>query len=358
MRVLDKYVLREFALYTAMGLSVLVFIWLVVDVFEKMDTFIDHDASLEVILLYYLHSLPMVLILVMPTSLLLGCLMALGQLSRHREIIAMRTSGLSLSRIYAPIFAFSVLMSVVSFALGGFALPHSTGRQKELWEYDIMGRPRPSAEQRLNVHYIGSGGRVYFIKRYDVGRKVMKGVVVQDFEGEKLVRRIDASRAAWDGNKWIFITGYVRTFGPEGEKAESFKARPFPELEEKPEDFAKEEKSTEEMNIVQHWRHIQKVARSGGVTQKLRVEFHTKIAFPFANFIVVLIGAALSGAVTKGGVAIGSGLALSVSFLYYGFIRAGEALGNSGTLPPPAAAWIGNAFFFVLGLYLLRLAQG
>jgi len=357
MRTLDRYVLREFVMYSFMGMGALVFIWLVVDVFEKMDTFIDHSASLGHVLLYYAHGLPMVLILVMPTSLLLGCLLSLGQLSRHREIVAMRSAGLSLMRIYAPILAFAVLMSVVSFALGGFAVPHSTTRQKELWDYEIMNRPRPTTTQRMNIHYLGRGGRVFLIKRYDVGRKTMRGVVIQDFSGENLVRRIDASRAAWDGQKWIFTRGYVRTFGPEGEKAESFTARSFPDIEETPEDFSKDEKTTEEMNIFQFARHIKRIARSGGVTRKLTVELHTKVAFPFANFIVVLIGTALAGAVTRGGIAIGSGLALGISFLYYGLIRAGEALGNSGTLPPPLAAWIGNAFFFVLGLVLLRRAQ-
>jgi lipopolysaccharide export system permease protein len=149
----------------------------------------------------------------------------------------------------------------------------------------------------------------------------------------------------------------VRKFGPDGEQAERFNVKSFPEITEVPDDFSKDEKTTEEMNIVQYARYIKRVGQSGGVTRKLNVALQTKIAFPFANLIVVLIGTALAGAVNRGGIAIGSGLALSISFLYYGFIRAGEALGNSGTLPAPLAAWIGNAFFLILGLLLLRRAQ-
>lgn len=357
MRTLDRYVLREFVLFSFLGLSALVVIWLIVDVFEKLDTFIDHSTSFKHVVLYYVHGLPMVLILVLPTSLLLGCLLSLGQLSRHREVIAMRSAGLSLMRIYTPILLFAVFMSVVSFGLGGFAAPHSTTRQQELWDYEIMNRVRPASVQRTNIHYLGKGGRVFLIKRYDRGAKMMRNVVIQDFSGETLVRRIDARRATWDGAKWVFTQGYVRTFGPDGEKAESFDVKTFPELSERPEDFAKDEKTTEEMNILQFARYIKRVAQSGGVTRKLNVELHTKVAFPFASLIVVLIGTALAGAVTRGGIAIGSGLALSISFLYYGFIRAGEALGNSGTLPAPIAAWIGNAFFLILGLLLLRRAQ-
>ncbi len=357
MRTLDRYVLREFAQYSGLGLSSLVVIWIIVDVFEKLDTFIDHSSSLKEVILYYVYGLPMVLILVLPTSLLLGCLLSLGQLSRHREIVAMRSSGLSLMRIYAPILLFAVFMSLVSFGLGGFAAPYSTTEKQELWDYEIMNRVRPAVSERRNVYYLGKGGRVFLIKRYDVQSETMRDVVIQEFSGETLVRRIDAKRGVWDGHKWVFTVGYERTFGPEGEKAEQFNSRSFPGITETPEDFAKDEKAVEEMNIFQFARYIKRVAQSGGVTRKLDVELQTKVAFPFANLIVVLIGTALAGAVNRGGIAIGSGLSLGISFLYYGFIRAGEALGNSGTLAPPIAAWIGNAFFLILGLLLLRRAQ-
>lgn len=357
MRTLDKYVLREFVLFSFLGLGALVAIWLVVDVFEKLDTFIDHSTSLEHAVLYYIYGLPMVLILVLPTSLLLGCLLALGQLSRHREVIAMRSAGLSLMRICTPILLFAFFMSIVSFALGGFAAPHSTTRKQALWDYEIMNRVRPKLTHRDNVHYLGRNGRVFLIKRYDRDTSTMRDVVIQDFSGETLVRRVDARRGTWDGKKWVFTVGYVRTFGPDGEIAERFNVKSFPEIKEMPEDFAKDEKTTEEMNILQYVRYIKRVGQSGGVTRKLNVALQTKIAFPFANLIVVLIGTALAGALNRGGIAIGSGLALSISFLYYGFIRAGEALGNSGSLPAPIAAWIGNAFFLILGLALLRRAQ-
>jgi lipopolysaccharide export system permease protein len=356
-KILDRYVLREFVTFTSMGVSALVVIWILVDVFEKLDSFIDHSASLKDILLYYLYGLPMVLVLILPTSLLLGCLLALGYLAKHKEIVAMRSLGLSLMRIYTSILVFSVLISIVSFGLGGFAAPHSSAKQQDLWDYEIMNRIRPTISQRTNVHYLGKGGRVYLIKTYDINAKKMRDVVVQDFSGGTLVKRIDARQCVWDGDKWVFTAGYVRKFGPEGETAESFAARSFPEITERPEDFAKVERTTAEMNIIQFARYTKRVAQSGGNTQKLDVELQTKIAFPFANLIVVLIGVSLAGAVNRGGVAIGSGLALTISFLYYGFIRAGEALGNSGTLPPLVAAWIGNAFFLVLGLVLLKRAQ-
>ena len=357
MRILDRYVLREFLVFTSMGLSALVAIWLVVDVFEKLDSFIDHSASLKHVLLYYAYGLPMVLILVLPTSLLLGCLLALGHLTKNKEITAMRSAGLSLMRIYASILLCSVAISIVSFGLGGFGAPHSTARKQDIWDYEIMNRMRPTVQKRTNVHYLGRDGRVYLIKSYDVKAKKMRDIVVQDFSGGTLVRRIDARQCVWEGDKWLFTAGYVRTFAPDGEHAESFAAKSFPEIAEKPEDFAKMERTTEEMNILDFARYTKRVGQSGGNTQKLSVELHTKVAFPFANLVVVLIGASLAGAVHRGGIAIGSGLALAISFLYYGFIRAGEALGNSGTLPPPLAAWMGNAFFLLLGLLLLRRAQ-
>jgi len=97
--------------------------------------------------------------------------------------------------------------------------------------------------------------------------------------------------------------------------------------------------------------------QSGSRVQKYLVELYLKIAFPLTNTIVVVIGTALALRVRRGGLAVSFGLSVFISFVYYAFIRLGQALGHSGQLPPIVAAWIGNFFFGALALELLRRAR-
>jgi len=82
------------------------------------------------------------------------------------------------------------------------------------------------------------------------------------------------------------------------------------------------------------------------------VDLHLKASFPFANLLLVFLGVPL-GVIRRGsGKAIGFGLSLLVSFLYYSTVRAGQVLGREEVLPPLAAAWLGNVLFGGVGAWL------
>jgi len=55
--------------------------------------------------------------------------------------------------------------------------------------------------------------------------------------------------------------------------------------------------------------------------------------------------------------ALGFGLSVGISFIYYAFMRTGQALGHNGALPPYLAAWLGDLVFGVIGTVMLVQAQ-
>ncbi|MFM8558956.1 MAG: LptF/LptG family permease, partial [bacterium] len=86
-------------------------------------------------------------------------------------------------------------------------------------------------------------------------------------------------------------------------------------------------------------------------------DLHLKLAFPLIGFIVVMLGAALSTRLRMQGAALGFGLSIAISFLYYGVMRAMQALGHNGALPPYVAAWAADVVFGTVGLVMLSQAQ-
>ena len=57
------------------------------------------------------------------------------------------------------------------------------------------------------------------------------------------------------------------------------------------------------------------------------------------------------------GAALGFGLSVANSFLYYGIMRTGQALGHNGALPPYVAAWSADVMFGAVALIMLGQAQ-
>ena len=71
MKILDRYIIRQFVTTTLFALVAVLLVFVVIDAMEKLDDFIDHQAGLMIILQYYLYFIPEIIKLIMPVAMLL-----------------------------------------------------------------------------------------------------------------------------------------------------------------------------------------------------------------------------------------------------------------------------------------------
>jgi lipopolysaccharide export system permease protein len=356
-RILDRYLLRGFAGYLVLGLLGFIVIFVVVDVIEKIDVFLDHRASFGLVLAYYANLAPDIVVKVLPVALLLATFLALGQLNKFGELTAMRASGLSLVRILGPVYGVAVACVGLSLLLGEVVVPPATRTRDEIYNRGIQQITDTHHVERPNLTYLGEGGRIWFARLYVVPERRMHEVSLQEFKSGQLVRRIDAAEASWDGSRWVFVSGFTRTFEAGRETAEPFARMAVNGLVERPEDFAKESARPDEMNYLELREYVQRLRASGARVSNYLVDLHLKLAFPLICLVVVLIGGAMATRLRMQSAALGFGLSVAISFLYYGVMRAGQALGHYGALPPYVAAWLGDAVFGTVGIVMMVQAQ-
>lgn len=357
MRILDRYLLREFTGYLLLGLLGFIVIFVVVDVIEKIDVFLDHRAPFSLVAAYYLNLAPDIVVKVLPVALLLATFLALGQLNKFGELTAMRASGLSLVRIMGPVFGVAMACVAVSLLLGELVVPPSARVRDEIFHHRIQRIADTRGLERTNLTYLGEGGRIWFARLYVVTEYRMHEVALQEFRGGQLVRRIDAAEASWDGSRWVFVSGFTRTFSAGREHAEAFQRLAVNGLVERPEDFAKVAARPDEMNYLELREYVDRLRASGARVSNYLVDLHLKLAFPLVCLVVVMIGGALATRLRMQSAALGFGLSVAISFLYYGVMRAGQALGHYGALPPYVAAWMGDVVFGAVGLTMMLQAQ-
>ncbi len=357
LRLFDKLVLREFLMLLGMSLGACVAIFAVVDLFEKIREFLDGHATAWMILRYYAYKVPYVIVNVLPVALLMSTFLTLGQMSKFNELTAMATAGVSTDRIILPLLAVGLVAVGVSFALSEGVVPEATRRREAILEGEVRRRAVREPTEFANLSMLGRDGRIYLVKLYLAHERRMHDVTVSEMQGGTITRRIDARRARWDGTLWIFEDGVARTFEAGVEAATPFESLPLPELSERPDDFRKRREDPDEMGFAELSEYVSRLRQSGLRVDRYTVQLDLKLAFPWINFIVVVMGAALAARLRNPNAAVGFGVSVFTAFFYYGLMRAGEALGQGGTLPPVVAAWGANFVFGVLAFGLLLSAR-
>src|SRR5690606_21566227 len=135
LKILDRYLLGQFLSWSAIGLATFVLLFVVVDLFEKIDIFVDYKTSLPTIVRFYAYGLTTIITQVLPVALLLGALLSLGQLRKFGELTAMQASGRSPWRLAVPLLLAALLLSILQYGLNErFAADHYLQKERILTE--------------------------------------------------------------------------------------------------------------------------------------------------------------------------------------------------------------------------------
>jgi lipopolysaccharide export system permease protein len=356
MKILDKYIAKEFIKGVLLSLATFIFIYYVVDLFEKLSGFIDKKASMLAVIKYYVYQLPATIVLILPVAVLLSLFFTLGFMSRRNELVAIKSAGVSVNRILLPLFVVGFLLSVAVFGIGEGLAPAGNRSMETVKRVELDKLPAIDYKYRRDMFYLGSGGRMYFAKIFD-GRKneLVEPIVLQFGPQSTILQRTDARRADWTGEGWKFKDAVVRTFNPE--RVTHYDEIVMPQLKETPDDFSKVKENPEDMSYWSLRRYINGKKKAGEDVLKESVELNMKLSYPMVNLVIVLFGAPIAASIRKSGAAAGFAASLLISFLYWGLIQTTKALGYYGTLNPLLAAWVSNVAFAGCGIVLLWWAR-
>jgi len=354
MKVINSYVLKSFVKYLFICLAVLIFIYVVINLFDNLGKFLAKDALAKDILIYYLYLTPSYIVLLIPVASIMAVFFIFGIMTKNKELVALKTCGLNTNRLFYLILSAGIVICLLSFTFQETVGVWSQARLFTHQQEKIDKRPKRPQSSRSNFFYQGEDDWVYFIKRFDASTQRINVVILWQISREnRIKKRIDADAAIYDGS-WKFSEAIFREFDDEGnETVKTYKVLEMPELKEKPEDFLKRIKPLEEMNFMEIYRFVQKRARAGENVVKEEVELNYRFSYPIITIIILLITLPLSVVLKKGGVAIGLGISIALAFTYWGLIQSCRAYGVAGLMDPVLAAWFPNMLFGIVGIVLI-----
>ncbi|MEE9276166.1 MAG: LPS export ABC transporter permease LptG [bacterium] len=362
MKLVTRYVLFQFLRLAAVCQAAAITLFLVAEFIERIDDFIEKKALLRDIVLYFAFKIPQLVILSLPLTMLLACVLSLILLSRGNEIVAMRACGASVYRIITPILLASLVIAGAHFLVNEHVIPRTNRRLNHIWNIRIKKYSPQGYNRTTRVWHRSADNTIWHITHYDPYRDRMRKATLYRLDGaDRLVRRIDADRIEWiaDETRWRFQKGLIHHFAEDGTiNQESFEVRYFP-VSDKPEDFKRTGKNPAEMNWGELRRYIDIMRTNGVDTTGYVVDLWGKISTPFVSFVLALVGVPFSLISRRsGGVALGVATTIMIGAGYLVLFYVGLSLGHAGRLPPLVAAWGPNALFLAGGIYLLARVRG
>ncbi len=358
MRILDRYVAREFLKILGMTLVVFVGIYVIVDLFEKLGRFLEAQVPARFMIRYYLFSLPNILFQVMPVAVLLSSLLALGTMARHNELLAMKMGHIGTLRIALPCLALAVGLSGAALVLGQSTIPRANERAQDIMRTRVKKLPAIRLARQNDIWYRAQGDefhqRFLHIGLADVSSRLLRDVTLIELTPQFTpLRRLDAKEAVWENDGWVLKDGHMWMFSPTGEMLLDRFQRMAVGISEKPEELTRVVRAPEEMSYDELKDYIHRLAQSGVDVRRYWVELYAKLSLPFASAVMALIGIAFGLRTGKTGVVVWVGACVPLGFLYWVLLSLGFSLGRNGALPALAAAWLPNACFAAGGLTAL-----
>lgn len=358
MTLVDRYVLSTFVRVFLWSVLAFLAVFILMDLIDHIDDFVDDEATMLEIGRYYFFRLPYLIDFVTPISMLMASMFTVGILSKNREYAAMLAAGVSLLRLSRTLLVLGVLVTIAAIGWREYVVAAANHRHYDVRDYEIEEKERHNLKGRSDFTHVDAWGRVYVVHRFRTRPPTLDRLSVQTFTDSTLVERIDARRAIWQEDHWELRDGSIRRFAPDGsESIERFTSRRLEGPVEKPSDLSRRRIKHEEMN----WRQLRDFAnwvdRTGGDSTQYRAEMAHKISFPVINLLVVILGLAIGAARRRTNLWAGFGLTVALAFGYYLMMDFGLELGRGGKVPIWASAWTGNIVYAVAGAWLFVRAN-
>ena len=359
MKILDRYIFLEFLTTLSFASLSFISIFVLVDLIEKIDDFIDHNVTYTQIAQYYLYFTPEIIKLTAPISTLLSSLFVTGRLSKHIELSSMKASGISLYRLLVPFFLVGTLITGLDFYLSGWIVPDFE-KLKTKFEAAHLGKVNKSSGKNANLYLLETPTRIVKIRYFNEHANICYNVEVQNYEGSSLQWRVDADQMIYDttSGKWVLKKVVYRDFSNGKEHFASAAEIDTVHFSFNLKQLKASNADLDQMTLTEHGDYIESRRKAGFSTiNEALVKYHLKIAFPLSCLIVILIGVPLSAQKKRSGLALEAGLSIVIGFIYIGLQKTFSTLGYKTTIDPIFAAWFPDLFFLGVGLFMLVKAK-
>ncbi len=345
MTLLHRYLLRQNLLLLLACMGVGIGTYILVDVFDRLDDFIEAGLGLRTIFTYFLVKIPLIISQILPAVFLLALLLQLGLMARNREMLALQAHGVAFGRLVLFFVLYALIMSLIQLAFSQLVGVYGEQEAGRIWKEDV--RKRQMDRRVLENVWLKEGRYVVKLDKTVPSRQKGEGITVYLLAEEAMAweQIIRARLFQGSTNGWQLFD--VEILNPSGFVVEQREDLHLPLHLDLTAFVAMDpHRDPSQLPLWQLGRIIQELKISGSNVEALRSVYHFKIAYAFSLLVMCLL--ALSLATVQQNIFVNVLAGLVLTFVYYGLTIVFVSAGQKGFMPAIAAAWIGNVIFCLL----------
>jgi len=288
---------------------------------------------------------------------------AFGRLSADSELVAFRSSGLSLYQLMTPVVIFAVMAGVITAGLTIWARPWGNrSLRSALFE---IAKSRASAGIRQQVFNDEFPGLVIYTEEIDQTTDTLRHVLISDDRDERQRNRIFAREGAMVSDKATETVmlrlkdGFIQTTDARRGTEYQTEFQSYDvnlDLRRALAGDHERERDPKEMALAELQSAIAAKEAAGTPAGLENAEYQRRFSLPFACLVFGLVAVPLGIQPARGVRARGFAVSIVLIFCYYILLSAGQAMAEQRLVPAPVGLWLPNAVFVVFGAYVFRQA--
>jgi lipopolysaccharide export system permease protein len=366
MKIIDRYLLRELIPPFFLGILIFTFVLLMSQILRLMELIVNKGVPLSTVLKMISFLLPSILVLTVPMSVFLTCIVTFGRWSSDNELTAIKSGGIGLMRLSLPVLAFSLATYLLTSYFIIYALP--AGNQAFRRKMFEIVRTKATIGLKEKVFNDDFNGFVMYVNQIpETANPVMKGIIITDYRPEqRRPPQEPLTIIAEEG--WLVVdedsqrvilrlrNGGIHSLSRDYRKYQKIDFRIHDlqlSLGEEMAGAMNVPKGLREMTLRELSAKAAEYREQGVHSQGPQVEIHKKFAIPFATLIFGYLGIAMGVLFRRGEKFVSIAVSIGIAIIYYVFLLAGEPLGKQGRISPFLSMWAANIFFAALAAFLL-----
>lgn len=360
MKILTRYVFREFCIPLCYCLVGFLSIYLLFELFGSFSRLMEARPGMLKAVTYLAGYLAPYFEWIAPACLMLATLYTMWSFCRHSELIAMRASGIGFLTIVKPLLVAAVMMAAFVVWVNEWYVPRYGQWAKQYKSARFKESEMEKADDV--VFHNAAAGRIWrvgILVTPDAHVVEDVSVMVNAPSGQRLMT-VRSPRAEWLDGMWYFMNSEVAYYDEAGEERASptpdldkLSLRAFPQFSETPDDFLLQNRDWAYCSTRDRLRYLETHPQlSADDRRSRRYDLWAQIFAPLACIVITLF--AIPAGVASGRQSVFKGIvsALCLFFAFYGLTIGFMALAYKGWCPPFLAAMLPDAVFFAVGCRL------
>ncbi len=382
MKLLDRYVSRQVLMTSSFAVAVLSVVLVLGNVFKQLlELLVNHSVPIEFILSFIAYILPFSLTFTIPWGFLTAVLLVFGKMSAENELIALRSSGISIPRICLPVAGIALVLVGICLWINVDVAPRAQVKMKEALFNIATSNPLAMFGSDKVIDEFP--GKKIYVEQND-GPELKNILVYEMSEQFDPVKVVFARRGMIStdvANKRLLLQLFGARFEErdQNEPQNVLKIRQgitakettFPISLEELYEKNKRRKGLSTLTIrellerlnavdppsskqLSPERIAKELAQKAEDHSAARTEVSKRFSFALATFAFGLIGVPLAITAHRKETSIGFMLSLVVAFVYFFFIILADTVRSNPKFYPEYVVWMPNVLCLGLGIWLFR----